>query len=144
MRSECFLHVSIEGGIFMRKLLKRCRPGFPIESLELRRLLAAVGFDGGGDGVNWNDPLNWSNNALPTSNDDVTLAPGGEVIQPLNVSLSVKSIQANRPLKVAQAFSIAESAIFNSALTPGSTSGSPGLFVGGDLTTNGTVTIARS
>src|SRR4051812_38705188 len=33
-----------------------------IERLEVRRLLAAVAWDGGGDATNWSDPLNWSSN----------------------------------------------------------------------------------
>ena len=44
-----------------------------LEGLEIRRLLSAVSWDGGGDGTNWTDPNNWSNNALPTSADDVTI-----------------------------------------------------------------------
>lgn len=44
-----------------------------IESLEFRRLLAAVAWDGGGDGVNWFDGANWSTNAVPTGADDVTI-----------------------------------------------------------------------
>jgi len=30
-------------------------------------------WDGGGDGVNWSDPLNWSANVLPVGTDDITL-----------------------------------------------------------------------
>src|SRR5687767_5453104 len=48
----------------------RCRA----EALERRRLLAAVSWDGGGDGVNWTNNLNWSSNAVPGPNDDVTIS----------------------------------------------------------------------
>src|SRR5439155_15740448 len=49
------------------------------EILERRTLLAAVAWDGGGDGTNWNDPINWSNNAVPGSADDVTIDVAGSV-----------------------------------------------------------------
>jgi len=32
---------------------------------------ATVTWDGGGDGINWTDPLNWDTDALPTAADDV-------------------------------------------------------------------------
>jgi fibronectin-binding autotransporter adhesin len=44
-----------------------------LESLEGRMLLAAVSWDGGGDGVNWTSAKNWSNNVVPGANDDVTI-----------------------------------------------------------------------
>src|SRR3982751_6940414 len=43
------------------------------QHLERRCLLAAVTWDGGGDGTNWSDAQNWSNNVVPTSGDDVTI-----------------------------------------------------------------------
>ncbi len=36
-------------------------------------MLAIVTWDGGGDGRSWGDAANWSGNALPTQNDDVTI-----------------------------------------------------------------------
>lgn len=45
-----------------------------LESLEERRVMAAVSWDGGGNDMLWNNPLNWSNNALPTAADTVTIA----------------------------------------------------------------------
>ncbi|MCY2953144.1 MAG: hypothetical protein NTU53_14365, partial [Planctomycetota bacterium] len=36
-------------------------------------LLSSAYWDGGGDGTNWNDPLNWSGDALPGAADDVTI-----------------------------------------------------------------------
>ncbi len=44
-----------------------------IESLETRRLLAALSWDGGGDGTTFEDPLNWSTNVVPGAADDVTV-----------------------------------------------------------------------
>src|SRR5581483_8245762 len=67
-------------------------------ALEGRRLLAAVSFDAGGDGVNWNDPLNWSNDQVPTADDDVTLAAGGAV----NIvgQQAVHNLTSARPLVI--------------------------------------------
>lgn len=44
------------------------------EPLEPRRLLAAVSWDGGGNGLSWHDPLNWSTDVLPGPSDDVTIS----------------------------------------------------------------------
>jgi hypothetical protein len=44
-----------------------------LESLEGRTLLAAVSWDGGGDGSNWTSAKNWSNDVVPDANDDVTI-----------------------------------------------------------------------
>src|SRR3954469_9828833 len=30
-------------------------------------------WDGGGDGISWSNPLNWSNDVLPSANDDVMI-----------------------------------------------------------------------
>ena len=49
------------------------------EQLEERCMLAAIDFDGGGDGSSWHDPLNWSTDTLPGSVDDVTIAGGGDL-----------------------------------------------------------------
>ena len=57
-------------------LLARHRDSNPpsvFESLEPRQLLAAVSWDGGAFTPNWHDPLNWSNDAIPTVADDVTI-----------------------------------------------------------------------
>jgi Dockerin type I domain len=71
------------------------------EPLERRRLLAAVSWDGGGDGANWNDPLNWSNNQLPTPADDVTLAVGS-LVQLLDNqgNPEIKSLTTSVPLQL--------------------------------------------
>lgn len=55
-----------------------------IEALDRRRLLAAVSWDGGGDGTHWLDPLNWSANTLPTSTDDVTIDVPGNIFVSLD------------------------------------------------------------
>ena len=51
-------------------------------------VLAQVTWDGGGDGTSWDDPENWSEDALPTSSDDVIVnAPGTTIVgYEMNVS----------------------------------------------------------
>ena len=44
-----------------------------LELLEPRLMLAAVSWDGGGDGASWTDRFNWSGDALPISTSDVTI-----------------------------------------------------------------------
>src|SRR5947208_906744 len=44
-----------------------------IETLEDRRLLAVVNWDGGGDGKEWLDRFNWTGDALPGGADDVVI-----------------------------------------------------------------------
>ncbi len=86
---------------FKKRLTRRRRLGF--ESLEDRRLLALVAWDGGGDGTSWHDPLNWDTNVLPTSVDDVTIDVPGNVTVVVN-SISggpvVNSIQSNEFLQL--------------------------------------------
>ncbi|MCY2953562.1 MAG: hypothetical protein NTU53_16525, partial [Planctomycetota bacterium] len=53
-----------------RRLARALRPCVA-EVLEQRVLLATVSWDGSGDGASWNDPLNWSGDALPEAGDDV-------------------------------------------------------------------------
>ena len=40
-------------------------PGALVAALEPRRLLAAVAWDGGGDGLRWGDNRNWSGDRVP-------------------------------------------------------------------------------
>lgn len=47
---------------------------FGLEQLESRQHLATVTWDGGGSDGNWNNPLNWSADVLPTMQDDVVIA----------------------------------------------------------------------
>ena len=54
------------------------RPRGVAEPLEGRRLLAIIAWDGGGDGVNWSNPLNWSVDVLPGAEDDVTISAAGD------------------------------------------------------------------
>lgn len=60
---------------------------------------AVVTWDGGGDGVNWSDPINWSGNVVPTSADDVVLGAGAAVIIS-GINPTVLSVQSQRPLSI--------------------------------------------
>lgn len=73
-----------------------------VEVLEARKLLAAVSWDGGGDGSQWLDPLNWSTNSLPTSADDVTIDVAGMITVTLTSSAnaSVKSLTLRETLRL--------------------------------------------
>src|SRR5688500_543733 len=72
-----------------------------LDRLEPRRLLAAVSWDGGGDGVNWTDANNWSTNALPGPGDDVTIDVAGSP----NVRLQAGT-QSIRSLTCAESFEL--------------------------------------
>ncbi|MFK8113075.1 MAG: dockerin type I domain-containing protein [Rubripirellula sp.] len=50
-----------------------------LESLESRRVLASVLWDGGGDGVSWLDPGNWENDAIPGELDDAIVTNSQQV-----------------------------------------------------------------
>lgn len=56
-----------------------------------------VAWDGGGDATNWNDPLNWTGNTLPSTGDlvQMTLAPGDTVYAP-NISIPAPAANALR------------------------------------------------
>lgn len=46
------------------------------DQLEPRTLLAALTWDGGGDGSSWSDPLNWSSDTLPGASDHAAIPAG--------------------------------------------------------------------
>jgi hypothetical protein len=70
------------------------------ERLESRRLLAAVSWDGGGDGTNWGDPLNWSGNAIPLPADDVTINVAGSPTIHLGTSYNIHSLNNAETLNI--------------------------------------------
>lgn len=71
-----------------------------VEELESRMLLANVVWDGGGDGVNWGDPLNWNTNLLPGAGDDVTVAAGPTAVQFWVESVHIRTLIAGRTIQV--------------------------------------------
>lgn len=85
----------------MRKSLsRRAALRRMVESCEPRRLLAAVSWDGGGDGTTWTDPNNWSNNALPNSSDDVTIDVAANPTIVLTSSQSIRSLVNRETLRL--------------------------------------------
>ena len=101
--------------------------------LEPRHLLAAIAWDGGGDGSSWNDALNWSNNALPTSANDVTINIAGDPL--INFNSGVSSI---RSLDVRNRFSLSGGSL--SVAQPSRIRGQFAL-AGGSLGGGGQVTV---
>ncbi len=60
---------------------------------------ATITWDGGGDGVTWQDPANWSGNVLPGVADDAVLGAGSEV-RVDGPAVSVRSVDVRRPMRV--------------------------------------------
>src|SRR5215211_5078241 len=70
-----------------------------LESLENRVLFAAVNWTGTGDGINWNDRRNWSNNLVPTINDDVTInSPSSDPVVTIRANAAARSIVSNETM----------------------------------------------
>jgi hypothetical protein len=70
------------------------RAGSAFERLEERRVLAAVSWDGGGDGANWEDGNNWSSNVVPTAADDVTIDVAGTPTIQFTTTTGTRSIRS--------------------------------------------------
>ena len=83
------------------------RPAALAESLEPRRLLAAVAWDGGGDGINWIDPLNWDTDSLPTAADDVTIDVATDPTIVLSEFQSVNSLTSSEDFVMAASLEVA-------------------------------------
>ena len=64
------------------------------EPLEPRALLAAVAWDGGGDGTSWHDPLNWDSDVVPVGQDDVTLDVAANPTVLFNATTGARSINS--------------------------------------------------
>jgi hypothetical protein len=68
-----------------------------LESLEERRLLATIRWDGGANTLNWTDAANWSGDALPGASDDVVipdLGTSGVVDQTISISSASYSVRS--------------------------------------------------
>jgi len=74
-----------------------------LELLEDRRMLDAVGRDGGGDGTSWDDPLNWDTKMLPGPSDDVTIDVQEEVSLAATGSITIASLVNAETLQVGDA-----------------------------------------
>jgi hypothetical protein len=114
-------------------LERRRRRGLSFEVLEDRRLLAA--WDGGGNGTSWHDALNWVDDVLPATGEDIVIgeAFAGTTIQ-ITQHVSVDELNSAASLALpsgtlsVQGLSLVSGAL---ALTGGT------LYVDGNLTLTG-------
>ncbi|MDR3636208.1 MAG: hypothetical protein P4L84_20570, partial [Isosphaeraceae bacterium] len=82
-------------------VLKSRHRALALEALEPRTLLSAVSWTGAGDGKSWTNPSNWSGNAVPGSNDNVTISLGGTpTIQITSGNQAVLSLTSTDPLSI--------------------------------------------
>ncbi|NTW49176.1 MAG: hypothetical protein HGB19_05485, partial [Chlorobiales bacterium] len=103
-------------------------------------IMAALSWDGGGDGTNWNDANNWNPNQLPTSSDDVTIpaAASVELISGTPGACKTLNIAGNLVVGVigTNALSVADSVYIQSG---GSCNNSGTVWVGGNWRNAGTL-----
>src|ERR1017187_8049809 len=65
-------------------------------------LSSTVYWDGGGNGTNWNDPLNWSGHVVPAPTNDVVIDVSDTNITVTIVSnVTIRSVQCQESLFVA-------------------------------------------
>jgi len=107
-----------------------------LEQLEDRSLLTLVFWDAGGDGVNWTDPLNWSVDSLPGSNDDVQIdVAGTPTIQIGSGAQSIASLFSNENTELSRGtLSLTQASEIHADLT----------LSGGILDGSGDVTVTSS
>ena len=117
------------------------------EPLEVRALLAVVNWTGLGDGTNWTNPANWSNDAVPGAGDDVTINVAGHptITIASNSQAVVHSLLTTSPINI-NAFSnlgILGNAEFDNTLTLGASglTSDASMSVGGNLVLNGTIAL---
>ncbi len=136
-----------------RAMLRASNSAF--QSLESRRMLAAVSWDGGAGTSNWTDANNWSTNSLPTAADDVTinvatnptilLAGANAVINSLATDESLNLNSGTLSLAAASSASAAATVTMGAATLSGAgtfTINGPLAFNGGTMNGSGT-TIAK-
>jgi predicted outer membrane repeat protein len=59
-----------------------------------------VVWTGGGDGINWGDPANWSDDAVPTQADNVTIPAGVTGLQVANGSYAVATLSSGSNITI--------------------------------------------
>ena len=81
--------------------------------------VAGVFWDGGGDGFSWFDPINWSGNALPDLNKDVTIETALGPIVISGGAAAAKSLIALQPLTIAStgSLNLAHASTFSDTLS---------------------------
>lgn len=89
------------------------------ELLEDRRVLAAIAWDGGGDGENWSDPLNWESDALPSLADDVLIDvpdANAEIVIDAPTDATVNSLLSREPMALRGKLTVANASEFEGGL----------------------------
>lgn len=86
--------------------------------MEERQLLSAVSWTGLAGDSNWDTAGNWSTDAVPGVNDDVTINIAANVVHSSNAQDSIHSLTSTEPLKIsAGSLSIAAASTTSSTLT---------------------------
>ncbi|MEZ6130775.1 MAG: PKD domain-containing protein [Planctomycetaceae bacterium] len=91
---------------FLKRLLRwrpashrRGRSQSGTESLESRLLLAAINWDGGGDGTTWTDAANWAGDVLPGASDTAVIdLPGSDPTIVYNTTSTVAALQTKESI----------------------------------------------
>jgi autotransporter-associated beta strand protein len=114
-----------------------------IERMESRVQLSAVAWTGSGGDNNWDNPLNWSTDALPGSADDVAIEVAANVVHSSAVTDSIRSLTSSQPLTLSGGTISIASASSTSGpvvIDGGTLAGTGDITVGGPLTlTAGTI-----
>jgi hypothetical protein len=91
--------------------------------LEPRVCLSTVLWDGGGDGSNWTDPLNWDTDSLPDGESEVVIDIAGEPIVrvPANEWAIAKSVRSREKMlfESQSRLEVAEASVFEDAVQAG-------------------------
>jgi hypothetical protein len=95
-------HTFVKNRMSDRKSHRIFRVRRQLECLEHRLCFSLVSWDGGGDGISWDDSLNWDSNTLPTSTDDVVIdVPGEPTVRHVAGNTVVNSITSSEILVLA-------------------------------------------
>ncbi len=118
----------------------------PMEPLEQRLHLAAVVWDGGAGTDSWHDALNWSNDAVPTADDDVTIPDTALAeVRIFSGSGLARSLTTDKNLRIqgSQALWLSQGAVINGTLTIGDDASSAFIYFNGSgaQTLGGTGTV---
>ena len=99
------------------------------DTLESRTLLSNVAWTGNGDGTSWTDASNWSDDAVPTASDDVTIdLSGNPTIEITSGTQSVNSLSSTDLISISGgSLSVAANSTISGGLT----------MTGGSLTASG-------
>jgi hypothetical protein len=93
------------------KSSRRRKRSLFMEPLEARLLLANVGWDGGGDGETWTDPLNWDTDALPGAADAVRIDLSTNLTITLGSDATIQSLDIGSALTGSQTLVVAGSTL---------------------------------